>query len=171
MVRLVTSPVPATWFPGCAAGAPSQMCPVSPLGISSLTASLLADVSHPGSQEDLLRNWEPAHSLVEDAISGAEIAPRLLALAGVHLPLCLWQGEGLVRSWLALLWYSFNRFFCEQARLCFLWESSLFFPLSGYPTVWVSSHVSSLRLSSGHSDQVPTLSMQSTPPCSAPTCW
>ena len=38
--------------------------------------------------EDLLSNWEPAHSLVEDA-------PRLLALAVAHLPLLLagrWAG-------------------------------------------------------------------------------
>ena len=47
---------------------------------------LLKDVNHPGSQEDLVSNWEPAHSLVEDAISGAEFAPRLLVLAVAHLP-------------------------------------------------------------------------------------
>ena len=64
------------------------------LGSSSLAATLLADVNHPGSKEDLVSNWEPAHSLVEDAISGAEIAPCLLALAVTHLPLCLWQGMG-----------------------------------------------------------------------------
>ena len=63
--------------------------------------TLLVDVNHPESQEDLDSNWEPAHSLVEDAISGAEIAPRLPALAAARLPLCLWQadwGEGLVHS-------------------------------------------------------------------------
>ena len=32
MVRLITSPVPAAWFPGCAVGVPSQVCCVSPLG-------------------------------------------------------------------------------------------------------------------------------------------
>ena len=31
-VHIITSPVPATWFPGCTAGAPSQVCHVSPLG-------------------------------------------------------------------------------------------------------------------------------------------
>ena len=30
--HLITSPVPAAHFPGCAAGAPSQVCHVSPLG-------------------------------------------------------------------------------------------------------------------------------------------
>ena len=30
-VSLITCPLPAAWFPGCAAGAPSQVCCVSPL--------------------------------------------------------------------------------------------------------------------------------------------
>ena len=47
---------------------------MSPLGSSSLPATLLVDVNHPGSQENLVSNWEPARSLVEDAVSGAEIA-------------------------------------------------------------------------------------------------
>ena len=71
---LSTSLVPAAQLPGCAAGAPSQVCHVSPLGSSSLPATLLVDVNHPGSQENLVSNWEPARSLVEDAVSGAEIA-------------------------------------------------------------------------------------------------
>ena len=62
---LITSPVPATQFPGvlqerclrCA------MC----LLWGSQVVTLLADVNRPGSQEDLVSNWEPAHSLVEDA--------------------------------------------------------------------------------------------------------
>ena len=32
MVLLMTSPIPATRFPGCPVGAPSQVCFVSPLG-------------------------------------------------------------------------------------------------------------------------------------------
>ena len=46
----------------------------------------------------MVSNWDPAHSLVEYAISGAEIAaaPCLLALAVACLPLCLrWGREGL----------------------------------------------------------------------------
>ena len=55
--------------------------------------TLLVDVNHPGSQEDLVSNWEPALSLVEEAISGARIAvaPCLLALAVTSLSLCLWE--------------------------------------------------------------------------------
>ena len=74
-VRLIASPVPAAWFPGCTAGAPSQVCCVSPLGSWSLATTLLVDVNCPASQENLVSNWEPAHSLVEDVVSGAEIAP------------------------------------------------------------------------------------------------
>ena len=67
----------------------------------------------------LVSNWEPACSLVEDAISGAEITPRPPALAITCLPLCLWPaGDGPVRSQLALLWYSISPLFCEQAWQC-----------------------------------------------------
>ena len=56
--------------------------------------TLLEDVNHPESEEDMVSNWEPAHSLVEDAVSGAEIgaALGLPALAVTCLPLCLQQG-------------------------------------------------------------------------------
>ena len=43
--------------------------------------TLLMDADTPGFQEDLVSNWEPAHSLVEDAVSGAEFTPCLPALA------------------------------------------------------------------------------------------
>ena len=89
---LITSPVPAAWFPGCAARAPSQVCPVSPLGSLSLPMTLLGDVNCPWSQEDLVSSCKPAHSLVEDAVSGAEIAPHLPVLAVARLP--LWLGVG-----------------------------------------------------------------------------
>ena len=39
--------------------------------------TLLSDVNRPGSQEDVVSNWEPAHILVEDAVSGAKISPAL----------------------------------------------------------------------------------------------
>ena len=41
-----------------------------------------------------LATWEPAHCLLEDAISGAKIARCLLALAVTCLPLCLPAGMG-----------------------------------------------------------------------------
>ena len=48
--------------------------------------TLLVDVNHLGSHEDLVSNWEPAHSLVEDAVSGAEIAAFRLWLLPAYLP-------------------------------------------------------------------------------------
>ena len=73
------------------------------------------DVNHPGSQEDLVSNWEPAHNLVEDAVSGVEIAPCLLALAVACLPLCLqrWPGGG-VRVWAGPLLYSSSLVFAQS---------------------------------------------------------
>ena len=62
--------------------------------------TLLVDVNRPGSQEDLVSNWEPARSLVEDAVSGAEFAPL-----GRSLPLAfqLWLSPACllasVRGW------------------------------------------------------------------------
>ena len=46
--------------------------------------TLLVDVNCPGSQEDMVSSWELAHSLVENAVSGAEIA------AGPFLPALAW---------------------------------------------------------------------------------
>ena len=57
-----------------------------------ISVTFMEDVNHPGSQEDLVRNWEPAHSLVEDAISRAEIDPLPLDLAVARPSLCLWWG-------------------------------------------------------------------------------
>ena len=90
----------------------------------------LADVNHPGSQEDMASNWESAHSLVEDTVSGSEIAavPYLPTLAVTHLPLCLPQERGLCCGLLALLWYSLSPLFCECARRqhqSLVWESSV----------------------------------------------
>ena len=64
-----------------------------------------ADVKRPGSQEDMVSSGEPAHNLVEDAVSGAEVVetPYLQALAVKSLPLCLWTGRG----WFAASYLSF----------------------------------------------------------------
>ena len=117
-MHLITSTVPAPQFPRCTARTQSQVCPVSPLGSWSLTSTLLVDVNHPILQEDFTSKWEPVHSLVKDAASGAKVAPRLPALAVAHLSLWLQRGEGLVHTQLALLWYSLNPLFCEWTRLC-----------------------------------------------------
>ena len=76
------------------------------------------------------------------------------------------MGDGTVCNLLSLLWYSLSPLFCEQAQECLRLELymrkfslSLFFSLSlAIPQFGLLSHVSSLRLSSGHSGQVLTLS-------------
>ena len=42
-------------------------------------ATLLVDVNHPGSQEDLVNDWEPARSLVEDALFWLWLSPACLS--------------------------------------------------------------------------------------------
>ena len=64
-----------------------------------MAATLLADINCLGSQEDLICNWEPACSLVEDPVSGIEVAPRLLALTVTLLPPCL---PACGRGWASL---------------------------------------------------------------------
>ena len=110
-------PGPGLWFPRCATRAPSQVCRVS-LGSWSQAVTLLADVNHPGSQEDVASNWEHAHSLVKDAGSGAEIAaaPCLPALALSHACLSA-SGEG--GPYIAAGSHSFgihSSLFCECTR-------------------------------------------------------
>ena len=64
-----------------------------------ISVTLLADVNHTGSQEDMVGNRKPAHSLVENVVSGAKIAaaPCLQALA-IPCPLfCLWRGRALIQ--------------------------------------------------------------------------
>ena len=106
--------------------------------------TLLADVT----VQDPRKIWLATGSLLslfEDAISGSRIAPSLLALAVVCLPLCLQQGDGPVHSHLALPWYSLNLLFCEWAglhlKLELFWESSLSLSLS-HPSTFLSLWVS-----------------------------
>ena len=94
-------PGPAALFPGCAAGATTQVCRVSPLGSCSLAGTLLVDVNRPGSQEDLVRNWEPVCSLASETASSTNLSPACLPASGRAWP---------VRSWLALLWDSLKSF-------------------------------------------------------------
>ena len=163
---LCTSLVPASQCPRCAFRAQFQACHVSPLGSWPQAVTLLTDVNRPRSQEDVVINGEPAHGLVEDAVSGAKIAaaPCLVVLAIAQLPLCLCGGRALYGSCLALLCYLINPLFCEHARghrmeleplvgkgFCFCFFVSLAIPRFG-----LLSHISSLRLPSGNSGPAPT---------------
>ena len=99
--------------------------------------------------------------------------------SGCHPPASLppAAGEEPVCSRPALLWYSLNPLFFERARLCirlepFVGKFFFFFSLSlATPQFGLPSQVSSLRLFSGHSGPVLTLSMQPAPPCPAPGRW
>ena len=82
--------------------------------------TFLANVNCPGSQEDTVGNWQPAHSSVGGVVSGAEIAVALclLPLAVAHLPLSSWVRRVVNGSRLALSCYFLrhNLLFCEHAR-------------------------------------------------------
>jgi len=135
--------------------------------------------------QDAMKMWLATGSLLtvwwRIPVSGAEIASCLLALAVACLSLCLqqWGGEGPVHSQLALLWYLLNLLFCEWFRLhitafCGIFLSFslslslFFFPSLAIPQIGLLSHISFLRLSSGHSSPVLTLRMQHVPPYPAP---
>ena len=110
-----------------------------------------------------ISNWEPAHWW-RMLVSGAETALCLLALAVTSLPLCLGWTDGPICSWLALFWYLRYLLLCEWARLHLRLELSpesfffFFLLFLAIPQCGLLSHVSSLRLSSGHSGPVLTLS-------------
>ena len=88
--------------------------------------------------------------MVGDAICGAEFAPFPSPLPPAS------ARAGPVRSWLALLWTCSDPLFCEQPAVC---SGRLIFFLSfAVPQFKLESHKSSLRLPSGHSGPVLTLS-------------
>ena len=84
------------------------MGPASSQGSWSQVVILQADMNSPGSQTDMVSDWQPAHILAGGAVSGVEIAmaPCLPPLAVTHLPLCFWVGRAITGSWLALFQYS-----------------------------------------------------------------
>ena len=73
-----------------------------------------ADVNHPESQEVLVSNWEAAWSLVEHAVSGAEIVPFWLWLHPACLPV---SGGGWAGPWPASSPLVFAQSFVLWARL------------------------------------------------------
>ena len=124
--------------------------------------------------QDLRKTWLAAGSLLtvwwKMPSLGARLEQPRAFSSGCHTPASLpWCGgrgyrKGPVHSLQALLWYSLHPLFHEQASLCirlepFMGKFFFFFPLSlAIPQFDLLSHVSSLRLSSGHSDPVVTLS-------------
>ena len=86
---LFTSPVPASLFLGCTMNTVPGVPYVSSGELIS-GCYILVWCEPPGSQEDVVNNLQPAHSLAGNAVSGAEIAVALWlpALTVAHLPLC-----------------------------------------------------------------------------------
>ena len=134
--------------------------------------------------QDLRKTWLAAGSLLTVWWKMPSLGPRqeqpLAFGSGCHTPASLpqcggWRyGKGPVSSQLALLWYSLNPLFHEQARLCTRLEpftaKFFFFSLSlAIPQFGLLSRVSSLRLSSGHSGPVLTLSTDDTARTSLPS--
>ena len=109
------------------------------------------DVDHPKSLEVLV-SYEACLQLGRGCLSGAVIVRRaFLALAALA---CLSPvGDGAVHSWLALI----SPLFCEWAWWC-LRLGFFFFCRIAIPQSGLLSQVSSLRLPSGHSGLVLTLS-------------
>ena len=81
-------------------------------------------------QEDVVSNWEPAQSLVEDAISGAKSRSPLPSSFGCHTPASLPLRTESPMG-ITLLWHSLNP--CSLSR-----KGVLFcFGISGDSMVWV----------------------------------
>ena len=101
-------------------------------------------------RKSLVRNWRPVCSLV----GVPSLGPRLpLSPPPCLLPLA---GYEPVHRWLALLWNCSVPLFCQQPAVC---SGRFIFSLSlAIPQFKLLSHISSLRLPSGHSGLVLTLS-------------
>ena len=81
----------------------SEQTPASPRGQEVGKLAPVADVKHPGSQEDLVSNWEPAQFGRGCRLWGRDCP--LPSGSGCHPPTSLPPvRDGPVCSWLALLW-------------------------------------------------------------------
>ena len=98
----------------------------------------------------LVRDWRPVCSVVGDAVLGAEPAPFPSPMPPAS------GGAGLVHSLRALFWTCSDPLSCVWPAVCL---GQLIFSLSlAIPQFKLVTQKSSLRLSSGHSGPVLTLS-------------
>ena len=137
-------------LPGC--GAPSPLRGPSPSPrlrcVSPRPSRPMLTIQN--LRKSLIRDWRPVCSAVGAAVLGAEPAPFPSPLPPVS------GGAGPVHSLRALLWTCSVPLFCERPAVC---SGRLIFSLSfAVPQFKMVTHKSSLRLSSGHSGLVLTLS-------------
>ena len=111
---IITSPVRVTRIPGVCPE--STVLDVSPLESLSQPVTLLASVNRPASQEDMISNWEPAHSLWKMRSLRLRLQQTLAFWLWLSLTCLSASREGPVCNWLALLWYLLYPLFCECAR-------------------------------------------------------
>ena len=90
---LYTSMVQAAWFPVYAVRAQSQVWRVSPLGSLPQAVTLLADVNHPRSQEDVVSNWQPAQFAGGCDLWGQYCSHSLPSSSGCHIHASLPPGR------------------------------------------------------------------------------
>ena len=97
------------WGPSCWVSQVRWKCtvsvvPVSPLGSWSQAVTLLADVNHPGSQEDAVSNWEPANTWWKMQSLGPRLQQPMSSSSGCCKPASLPPGAGqglYTASWLS----------------------------------------------------------------------
>jgi len=92
-------------------------------------------MNHPGSQEDVVSDWQSPPSLVGDVVSVAKITVAPGCQSRASLP----RGRAIKSSWLALPLYSLGTPGSQCGVRAFLWERAcVFLCLSGVPIVWVT---------------------------------
>ena len=154
-VRLLTSTSPAP--------VPTRACRVPVPCVSPRLSQLMSTIQN--LRKSLVRNWRPVCSAVGDVVLGAEPAPFPSPLPPAS------GGAGLVHSLQALLWTCSDPLFFKHPAVCL---GLLIFTLSlAIPQFKLVTHKSSLRLPSGHSGLVLTLSnatRSSLPPLAGGRC-
>ena len=90
---LITSPVPAVWFPRGPARALSQPCVSWAADLRLRPSWQMSTIQDP--RKNVVSNWEPAHSLVEDAsLWSRDWSSPLPSGSGCHPPASLPPGGG-----------------------------------------------------------------------------
>ena len=152
---------------GSVSRAPQGHCPrwaLSLLGSWPQAVTLLANGNCPGSWEDMVKDWQPAHSLAGDADSGVDCSSPLPSTSGCHTCLSgsMAGGHKRQQAYFPLVFnmvWSFVLWGCRRGH-CGLLEPSrgkgpLFFFVSlVFQWFGFLCHMSPLRLSSGHSSLV-----------------